>query len=198
MVAALAVTAAVGASLAWFGAPAPAPAPDPSAGAQASEPELLASVTSSSTGVTPTAKSASAGTVIVNLTALPSSARVTLDGASIASSFSGEFRAGTALHHLEVTAPGHRPYKRLIAFEKNHVLRIVLEPLQTRSVARRGSSARGSQAEQQDSPIAEAAPSPSEPQPTATAANAPGQDLTIASPRQKRRALDLSDPYASQ
>ena len=195
---ALGLTAVLGASLAWLGTSQPAPTADitPDPGVSAA-PAAIASVTPRTAEPT-RAKACSPSAVIVNITALPASAQVTLDGEAIPSSFSGEFRAGGALHQLEVTAPGYRPYKRLMAFEKNHVLRIVLEPLPTsRPVARRGSGPRESHAASETTPARGAANE----QPTApsveTAGRAPGEDL-VPSRRAKRREIDLSDPYASQ
>jgi eukaryotic-like serine/threonine-protein kinase len=136
-----------------------------------------------------------ANTVTIGIKVMPQEAQVTLDGASLPVPFSGEFRKGGALHHVEAAANGYRPFKRLITFDRDQQLEIVLER------APQPTPRRPARAE----PTAERRPEavPEEPkQPTPAAADkpqqvVPGGDLGTVRPRVKRGDIDLSDPYAN-
>ncbi len=139
-------------------------------------------------------------TVLIGVKTWPSDARVTLDGAEVPVPFSGEFRRGTALHHLEATARGYQPYKKLIDYSQDQTIKIVLQP-QPR-VRRGGGGGGGSRAES-ESP----APSTEEPATTVDTAPAPapvaqplapGADIEFVKPRLKPTEIDTLNPYSKK
>ncbi|HEX6240285.1 MAG TPA: serine/threonine-protein kinase, partial [Polyangiales bacterium] len=87
-----------------------APAQEPSAAAAPSPPQ------DNEVGV--------ATLVSLTLRVVPERAEVTLDGAPLTTPFDGKFRKDAALHHLVVSADGHRSEKRLIAFDQDHAIEV--------------------------------------------------------------------------
>ena len=137
-------------------------------------------------------------TVVIALKASPADVRVTLDGAEVSVPFSGEFRRGTALHHLEATAKGYQPYKKLIDYSTDQTIKIVPQP-QPR--VRRGGG--GSRADSNDNASdsvdepATAVAAPPEPAPVAQPP-APGADMEFVKPRIKPTEIDTLNPYSKK
>jgi eukaryotic-like serine/threonine-protein kinase len=137
-------------------------------------------------------------TVTFGVKVLPQEAQVTLDGAPLPVPFSGEFRKSAALHHVEASAEGYRTFKRLISFDQDRSLEIVLDR-NPQPVVRRPST------RNEPTPRVEAAPTEprEEAKPAAPAAAvdkpiAPGGELTPVKSRVRRGELDLSDPYSTK
>ena len=121
-----------------------------------------------------------------------------LDGVSLGSPFSGQFRKDPSLHLLELSGPGLRSLKQLISFERDLSLEIALEALPER--APQQASRRSSK---NDKPVAQApsAPPPRAEEPTPAATPAPaaagyGDDMKGTRPRVSRGHIDSTDPYA--
>jgi len=66
-------------------------------------------------------------TIRVHIRATPLEASVLLDGVKVAAPFEGSFRRDSALHHVEVVAPGYRSAKEFVAFDRDREVSIQLE-----------------------------------------------------------------------
>jgi serine/threonine protein kinase len=145
---------------------------------------------------TPVPEQAAPVVVSLSIQVTPSDAKVTLDGAPLATPFSGKFRKDEALHHLEIEAEGYRPSKQLLAFDADRVVEIALERAHER-VGGAPPSRRARQSERAPSAVASEAPA-SEPKaaPAADESFQPGGDLKTTKPRISRGYVDALDPYA--
>jgi hypothetical protein len=123
-----------------------------------------------------------------------------------AAPFSGQFRKDASLHHLEVSGPGLRSIKQLIAFDRDLALEIALEPLPDRAPAQASRRpGKNDKSDKNDKPVAQAPSAPparaEEPAPApAPAAAAPGfgEDLKTSRPRVSRGHIDSIDPYSTK
>ena len=165
-----------------------------------SAPAPLPTPTLKTTG--PTHSLGTASLVALEIRVAPEGARVTLDGAPINVPFRGQFRRDAALHHVEVSAPGFRSQKQLVAFNEDRVLDVSLERVPDRPApapARRAQSN-----DKADKPVQAAVEAPApKPEPTAPApapaaapTGAPGEDLKTVRPRVTRGRIDSYDPYS--
>jgi len=144
----------------------------------------------------PGQETAAKATVLISLRTFPADARVTLDGAELPVPFSGEFRRSPELHHLEATAQGHEPYRKLIKFETDQTIDIVLE--QTLLRARRPGQ-RGGPGTNAPPPVTSAPVPAPEPSPTpVTKPVVPGGDIDFVKPRPKPSDIDTANPYAKK
>jgi hypothetical protein len=142
--------------------------------------------------------------VAVDIKVAPEGARVTLDGAPITVPFSGQFRRDNALHHLEVSASGHRPLKQLVAFDQDRVIDVVLERAPERAPPAPARRAQANDKSDKSDKPAQAAVEPAAPKaepvvaPSAPPASsgAPGEDLKSVRPRVTRGRIDSNDPYS--
>jgi hypothetical protein len=144
-----------------------------------------------------------ASTVSLSIKVRPDTATVMLDGAPVSAPFSGQFRKDASLHHLEVSGPGLRSVKQLIAFDRDLALDIALEALPERASAQ--PARRTSKNDKSDRPVAQAPSAPparvEEPAPAPAAAPAPvgfGEDLKTSRPRVSRGHIDSIDPYSTK
>ena len=141
-------------------------------------------------------------TITFNVKATPQEARVMLDGAPVPVPFSGEFRKSSALHHVEATAEGYRPFKRLVAFDQDVTLEIALERTPSQPVVRRSPARSEPAPERRAEPAAAEPREESKPAVAAPAtpdrAPEPGQEMNPIRSRLKRGDIDMSDPYSSK
>jgi len=130
----------------------------------------------------------------------PPDARVSLDGAFMSPPYVGQFRNDGALHHLEVSAPGFRSAKQLIAFDRDRVLEIALDKT-VRAPAAHHARATDKSVDQASQV---ASPPPSSPKIEAAERPEPeaepgyGEDLKTSRPRVTRGRIDAIDPYAEK
>ncbi len=130
-------------------------------------------------------------TVLISLRATPADARVTLDSSEVAVPFSGEFRRGGEAHNLEATAKGYEPFRKLISFNSDQSIDIVL---QTAHGKRRRPGVR---AAEPAAPIPVAGlPTPVAPAPVAKPA--PGADLDFVKPAADPSEIDTANPFAKK
>ncbi len=139
------------------------------------------------------------GSVHVTIDVWPTSARVTLDGAILPRvPFEAEITRDTALHHLDATADGYVAVKRVVQFDRDRVVKIVLErtPALVAPSPSRRSSRHGSRTSSAAVPPAPPPPGPTPTPPAPVEPTAPGADLTTATPpRRLVPKIDLDDPY---
>jgi serine/threonine protein kinase len=146
----------------------------------------------------------------VSVTVSPPNAQVSIDGALIGAPFKGAFPKGATLHRVEATAPGHRPYVRLVAFNQDREITIALEPVA--EPARKSAPARARTSSERHSPAPErhvnviAPSSAQEDEPRAAVVSdeparpanvAPGGEIRPAKTRLGRSQLDTADPYSN-
>jgi serine/threonine protein kinase len=136
----------------------------------------------------PTAPIGEAAVVRLNLTVSPESARVSLDGAPLATPFSGEFRQDRTLHHLEVTAEGYRSVKQLIALERDSNMQVTLEKV----TAPQRRSRVEVHAAPPPRPVVEPVATTPAPQPPP-----PPKELFAPKLQKPSRTIDSDDPYAN-
>jgi eukaryotic-like serine/threonine-protein kinase len=139
---------------------------------------------------------APADSVQVAVRVTPASAQVTIDGAALELPFSGEFLRSAALHIVEASADGYRPYRRMIPFSEDRTLEIALERAPQPVVRRQPQGRGGHRADNTPArePEPQAAPVADAPAPARAAA--PGADLTPRT-RVAPAKIDVSNPYAT-
>jgi serine/threonine protein kinase len=200
-----AVTLLVAGALALFmpadavtlSSPAPIPGETPVA-ATANQPSSDAPAPGSSVQAS---DSLSPAHVTVQLTASPPSTQVTIDGAAVTIPFSGEFTKSAALHRIEATSEGYKPSVRLVSFNRDQTVNLVLAPMVEAS-SRRSSARPRALAEARVAAAPEATPSldarsiPSE-EPAKPAAIVPGADIGTARSKVGHGQIDTDDPYAN-
>jgi eukaryotic-like serine/threonine-protein kinase len=148
-------------------------------------------------GPTEEARAPRAGEASITLVAsvTPPNAHLAIDGAPIEVPFKGEFIKSFAMHSIEATADGYKPFRRIVSFSENRTLDIVLERLpveRPRPVARHTGPTRPS-----DKPESGPTREPEqETTPAKPAIVAPGVDISPR-PRVKPANIDLSNPYAN-
>lgn len=127
--------------------------------------------------------------IAISLRAVPSDARVTLDGAEVTLPFTVKFPQGSEAHRVEATAKGYEPYRKLISFSGDQSLDIVLEPIEQDKPRRGGGKTeeRTSQAQAAKAPVPATA--------TPTAKLAPGAILDIAQPIADTTDIDTTNPF---
>jgi serine/threonine-protein kinase len=141
-----------------------------------------------------------AATVHLSVTVVPAEAHVAIDGAPITTPFSGSLPLSGALHRIEATAVGYRPFVRLVPLNVDQSLDIKLEQEVASS---RRSSTRGRSTG--DKHAAPAAVVPTEPpvhtassaEPEKVPAIAPGSDIRSNRPRVGQGPIDTADPYSN-
>ncbi len=145
------------------------------------------SVVSASDGVDSKGKAS----VLLSLRAFPADARVTLDNAEVALPFSGEFERGAAVHQLEAIAKGYEPYRKLISFNSDQRIDIVLQLAQSKF---RRSDKRAAQVPAAQVPAAQV-PGTTEPDPAAKPL-APGAVIDFVKPTVDPTEIDTVNPFA--
>ncbi|MDB4987446.1 MAG: protein kinase [Myxococcaceae bacterium] len=161
-------------------------------------------------GVVPVASAADAPAepqqVTLSLVVSPTDAHVAIDGAPLDAPFSGAFPRSKALHRIEVTAAGYRPFARLLPFDRDHSVEVTLEPeaqadnSNSNSNGKRNSAARA-RADRRTVVVGLAANQdvravPNE-EPRRPATLAPGADIPVAGGTLGRSEIDTSNPYAN-
>jgi len=100
----------------------------PSAGALPTAQQAPLAETRPPQSASPIALEGTANTVTISLSATPPGAHVIVDEVSLTLPFTGTFRKSLALHHLEASAEGYRSVKQFVAFDRDKLIEITLEP----------------------------------------------------------------------
>ena len=137
----------------------------------------------------PVALDGTANTVTITLLATPPDAHVIVDDVSLELPFTGTFRKTLALHRLEATADGYRTVKQFVAFDRDKLIEIKLEPA---AAPRRGAGVLPRYVEQGDQALPRWVDSPP-PMTPPTPTPAPARKPQAVDPSQ--RVLDRPNPY---
>ncbi|HEX6240642.1 MAG TPA: hypothetical protein VFZ61_07110, partial [Polyangiales bacterium] len=193
----------IGGSLAWFSGGSSERAaegqPQPAATASTATTSAVEADVPTRSASVPAPHTAREGSVLVEFHISPSNAVVTLDGANLPMPFSGELPRSAMVRRIEVTAAGYRPFHKLLAFDQNRRIDVVLEPA-GQLLGRR--APRIERAQPAPTLAAAVVPQPTAavsaaPQPApASAGLAPGSSLA-GKPRVRRAQIDVADPYAN-
>ncbi|MET0342394.1 MAG: serine/threonine-protein kinase [Polyangiales bacterium] len=137
-------------------------------------------------------------TVLLQISVSPASARLTLDGAQVATPYATQHRKDNNNHAVEVSADGFRTLRRNVRLERDQTLVLALERVHESSRRASAPSRRESASDRRDPPSSEEAPAPpASPERPAHAqdAHAPGTDLPVPSSGALADDLYQTNPY---